>query len=60
MILEKVFQDNIAKEFNIGKTHIKICTDYCVENPIEVRKILNDIAKKALPNLNEFSLKETY
>lgn len=58
--MEKFFQDNIAKEFSIGNTHIKICTDYCEEDPIEVRKILNDIAKKALPNLNDFSLEETY
>ena len=50
--------NNVAKEFNIGKTKVKICTDYCVTSISEVEKILNNIALKALPSLNIPSIKE--
>ncbi len=49
---------NVAKEFNIGKTKVKICIDYCVKSPAEVKKILDNIAQKALPNLETPSFEE--
>lgn len=51
-------QGNVAKEFNIGKTKVKICVDYCVKSHSEVEKILNNIARKALPSLNTPSMRE--
>lgn len=44
---------NIAKEFNIGNTKIKIATDYCnnkTQDDIEI--ILMRIAKSALQSFN--------
>lgn len=40
---------NIAKEFYIGNTHIKIATDYCEnKTPEDVERILEKIARTAL------------
>lgn len=50
--------NNVAKEFNIGKTHVKICTDYCVKNTAEIKRILDDIARNSLPSINSSALKE--
>lgn len=59
MNLECCFQDNnIAKDFNIGKTRIKICTDYCVKSSDESKKTLRDIAKKVHANLNGSTLEK--
>lgn len=49
---------NVTKKFNIGKTKVKICVDCCVKSPIEVKKILDNIARKSLPNLNTPSFEE--
>lgn len=51
----KLHQENVAKKFNIGKTRIKICTDYCVNDPVEVKEILNIIAEKSLPSIDDSS-----
>lgn len=50
--MSKATIHNVAKEFNIGKTHIKICTDYCVQSTNEITKILNNIAEICLSNIN--------
>ena len=55
---KEIRQGNVAKEFNIGKTKIKICIDYCVKSHSEVEKILNNIARKVLPSLNTPSMRE--
>lgn len=58
--MPEISKENVAREFNIGKTRIKICTDYCVDDPIEIKKILNSIAKKSLPSINSSLSRENY
>ena len=55
--MSKATINNVAKEFNIGKTHIKICTDYCVQSTNEITKILNNIANNLDINNEEEFLK---
>ena len=44
--------NNVAREFNIGKTKIKICTDYCNnKSQKEINELLNNIAGKTKHNL---------
>lgn len=44
---------NIAKEFKIGNTKVKIATDYCSNKTQEdIEMILMRIAKLALQSLN--------
>lgn len=45
---------HVVEEFYIGKTHVKICDDYCRDKtPEDVKKILDDLAKKLLPYMIE-------
>ena len=44
---------NAVKEFSIGKTHVKICDDYCRnKTKAEVEKILRRIAQNAIGPLS--------
>lgn len=45
-ILKELEPKNVAKDFYIGKTHVRIATDYC--RPMEeVEEILRHIARDA-------------
>lgn len=47
-ILEEPEPKNVAKDFYIGKTHVRIATDYCQDRTKEeVDKILRRIARDA-------------
>ena len=43
---------NMAKEWIIGETSVKICVDYCVKTHAEVTKILNNVAQDVWPDLS--------
>lgn len=45
-ILEKLEPKNVAKDFYIGNTHVRIATDYCRPKE-EVEEILRRIARDA-------------
>ena len=42
----------IAKEFKIGNTQIRICTDFCVSTE-EAERIVERICRNALPELRK-------
>lgn len=42
----------IAKEFKIGNTQIRICTDFCVSAE-EAERIVERICRNALPELRK-------
>lgn len=50
-ILKELEPKEVAQDFYIGETHIRIATDYCRPKE-EVPKILRKIAKDALIALN--------
>ncbi len=45
-ILEELEPKNVARDFYIGKTHVRIATDYCRQRE-EVPEILRRIARDA-------------
>ena len=45
-ILEELEPKEVAQDFYIGNTHVRIATDYCVP-PEEVPEILQKIARDA-------------
>lgn len=48
----EVAEANIAKDFKIGNTRIKIATDFCKDKtPEDVQKILDRIARAVMPSL---------
>lgn len=47
--MAEVVTGNVVKEFNIGKTRIKICDDYCRDKTkTDVDEILKRIARNAI------------
>lgn len=49
---------NVARDFYIGNTHVKIATDYCEDKtPEEVERILARIASNVMPELVAAELK---
>ena len=49
---KKLISDNIAEDYMLGNTRVRIATDYCKDKtPEEVQEILDRIAQKAQPIL---------
>lgn len=49
---------NVARDFYIGNTHVRIATDYCEDTtPEEVERILARIASNVMPELVVAELK---
>ena len=59
-MVEKLTSDNIAEDYMIGNTRVRIATDYCKDKtPDEVQMILDRIAQKAQPLLVAEMLKKS-
>lgn len=56
-ILKELEPKNVAKDFYIGKTHVRIATDYCRPTE-EVEEILRHIARDAQRALSAQHQKE--
>lgn len=49
---KKLISDNIAEDYMIGNTRVRIATDYCKDKtPEEVQEILDRMAQRAQPIL---------
>lgn len=49
---KKLMSDNIAEDYMLGNTRVRIATDYCKDKtPEEVQEILDRIAQRAQPIL---------
>lgn len=52
---------NIAKDFYVGKTHIKIATDYCDDKtPGDVKHTLEKIARTSLQHFRAAAEREAH
>lgn len=50
---------NIAKDFYVGNTHIKIATDYCEDKtPEDIERILEQFARAALQDRRKVAERE--
>lgn len=52
ILLSRVAEGNVVKDFYVGKTHIKICDDCCRDTtPEQVEEILARIARIAISSM---------